>query len=67
MYKQWSDDKEPREFIEVCEECFWKIEQWAGRKREPWMTFYNEKIKPNMDFKEIDEIYAEEKPKKDQA
>lgn len=56
LYKQWSDDKEPREWSDVCQECFVKLETWLGIKREKWMTFYNEKIKAGMEFEEIEKF-----------
>ena len=38
-------------------DCFVKLEAWLGIKREPWMTYYNEKIKGREEFEELDEIY----------
>jgi len=57
LFKQWSDDDKPREWREVCMDCFVKLEAWLGIKREPWMTYYNEKIKGREEFEELDEIY----------
>jgi len=57
LYKKWSDDKEPRDFGQLCLDCFAKLEQWMGMKREKWMAYYNEKIKDGMSLEEIDKAY----------
>ena len=59
LYKKWPSS-EIENFGEICDNCYAKLEAWLNNPRKAWMTKYNSRIKPGMEFDEIEENWIDE-------